>query len=99
MKRAKLKLDKDFTIGKVDKRIFSIFIEPIGDIVYGSIYNPDHPTADEQGFRKDVLKLMEELGSTAIRYPGGNFVSGYNWKDGIGPKDERPARYLDKCFL
>ncbi len=97
MKRAKLKLDKDFTIGKVDKRIFSIFIEPIGDIVYGSIYNPDHPTADEQGFRKDVLKLMEELGSTAIRYPGGNFVSGYNWKDGIGPKDERPARY-DKAW-
>ena len=97
MIKAKLKLDKDFVIGKVDKRIFSSFIEPIGDIVYGNIYNPSHPLADEQGFRKDVLGLMQELGTTAIRYPGGNFVSAYNWMDGIGPKEKRSARY-DKAW-
>jgi alpha-L-arabinofuranosidase len=93
MKKAKLKVDKDFTISKVDKRIFGTFIEPIRNIVYGNLYNPDHPEADEQGFRKDVLQLMRELNTTAIRYPGGNFVSGYNWMDGIGPKENRPVRF------
>jgi alpha-N-arabinofuranosidase len=93
MKKAKLKVNKDFIIAQVDKRIFGTFIEPIGDIVYGSIYNPNHPEADEQGFRKDVLQLMRELNTTLIRYPGGNFVSGYHWMDGIGPKDKRPVRY------
>lgn len=97
MKEAKLKLDKDFIIGQVDKRLFSTFIEPIGNIVYGNIYNPDHPLADKQGFRKDVLELMRDLGTTAIRYPGGNFVSGYNWMDGIGPVNERPVRF-DKAW-
>lgn len=97
MRKARLKLDKDYTIAKVDKRIFSTFIEPIGDIVYGSIYDPKHPTADEQGFRKDVIEIMKDLKSTAIRYPGGNFVSNYHWMDGIGPKDKRPARY-DKAW-
>jgi alpha-N-arabinofuranosidase len=93
MKKAKLKLDKDFPIAPVDKRIFGTFIESIGDIVYGDIYNPEHPTADEQGLRKDVLKQMQELKTTVIRYPGGNLVSGYHWMDGIGPKEERPVRY------
>lgn len=93
MKKAKLKVDKDFTIDKVDKRIFSTFIEAAGKLVYGNLYDPEHPEADEQGFRKDVLKLMRELNSTAIRYPGGNFVSGYHWMDGIGPKENRPVRY------
>lgn len=93
MKKAKLKLDKDFPIAPVDKRIFGTFIESIGDIVYGDIYNPEHPTADEQGLRKDVLKQMQELKTTVIRYPGGNLVSGYHWIDGIGPKEERPVRY------
>lgn len=93
MKKAKLKVDKDFTIAEVDKRIFGTFIEPIGKIIYGNIYNPNHPEADEQGFRKDVLKLMRELNTTVIRYPGGNFVSGYHWMDGIGPKEMRPVRY------
>ncbi|MBB2183851.1 alpha-N-arabinofuranosidase [Lachnospiraceae bacterium MD1] len=94
MKKATLKLDKDFSIDKVDQRIFSTFIESIHKIVYGCIYNPDHPTADEQGFRKDVLELMRELKSTAIRYPGGNFVSDYHWMDGIGPKELRPKRFV-----
>jgi alpha-N-arabinofuranosidase len=93
MEKAKLKLDKDFIIAKVDKRIFGTFIESIGDIVYGDIYNPNHPTADEQGFRKDVLQLMHELNTTLVRYPGGNFVSAYHWMDGIGPKENRPVRY------
>ena len=93
MKKAKLKLDKDFTIATVDKRIFGTFIEPIRNIVYGNIYNPDHPEADEEGFRKDVLQLMRELNTSVIRYPGGNFVSGYHWMDGIGPKENRPVRY------
>ncbi len=97
MEKARLKLDRDFSIGKVDKRICSTFIEPIGDIVYGNIYNPEHPCADEQGFRKDVMELMQGLGSAAVRYPGGNFVSGYNWRDGIGPKEKRPIRY-DKAW-
>ena len=97
MKKAKLKIDTDFIIGKVDKRVFSTFIEPIGDIVYGNIYNPKHPLADDQGFRKDVLELMQNLGTTAIRYPGGNFVSSYNWMDGVGPRDKRPVRY-DKAW-
>lgn len=97
MRKARLKLDKDYTIAKVDKRIFSTFIEPIGDIVYGSIYDPKHPTADEQGFRKDVMEIMKDLKSTAIRYPGGNFVSNYHWMDGVGPIEQRPARY-DKAW-
>ena len=97
MKKARLKLDKDFTLAKVDKRIFSTFIEPIGDLVYGSVYSPEHPTADEQGFRKDVMEIMRDLKSTAIRYPGGNFVSNYNWMDGIGPKEKRPVR-IDKAW-
>ena len=93
MKKAKLTLSKAFTISKVDKRIFSTFIEPIGDIVYGNLYNPNHPEADEQGFRKDIIRLMRELGAAAVRYPGGNFVSGYHWQDGIGPKEQRPVRF------
>ena len=97
MKKATLKLDKDFPIAKVDQRIFSTFIESIRDLVYGCIYNPNHPTADEQGFRKDVLELMRELKSSAIRYPGGNFVSAYHWMDGIGPRKNRPVRY-DKAW-
>ena len=97
MRKARLKLDKDYSIAKVDKRVFSTFIEPIGNIVYGSIYDPNHPTADEQGFRKDVMDIMKDLKSTAIRYPGGNFVSNYHWMDGIGPKEKRPARY-DKAW-
>jgi alpha-L-arabinofuranosidase len=93
MKRARLKLDKDFPIAQVDNRIFGTFIESIRNIVYGSIYAPEHPTADEQGFRKDVLELMKELKTTAIRYPGGNLVSAYHWMDGIGPKENRPVRF------
>ncbi|OXM82823.1 alpha-N-arabinofuranosidase [Paenibacillus rigui] len=85
-------LEKDFTIAEVDKRIYGSFIEHLGRAVYGGIYEPDHPTADEQGFRQDVIDLINEIDVPIIRYPGGNFVSGYNWEDGVGPVEARPRR-------
>ncbi|MCR2807962.1 arabinosylfuranosidase ArfA [Paenibacillus soyae] len=90
--QAKMTIDKDFVIGEVDERIYGSFIEHLGRAVYGGIYETDHPTADEQGFRGDVLSLVKELQVPIVRYPGGNFVSGYNWEDGVGPVDKRPRR-------
>jgi alpha-N-arabinofuranosidase len=92
MKKATLTLDKDFTVSKVDDRIFSTFIESLGPTVYGCIYNPEHPTANEAGFREDVIEMMKGINRGAVRYPGGNFVSGYHWMDGIGPRENRPVR-------
>ncbi|MDF2960798.1 MAG: alpha-N-arabinofuranosidase [Paenibacillus sp.] len=92
MKKAKMILEKDFKVAEVDKRIFGSFIEHLGRAVYGGIYEPEHPEADEKGFRKDVIQLINEIGVPIIRYPGGNFVSGYNWEDGVGPEEERPRR-------
>lgn len=92
MKEAKVIYDKDFVIGEVDRRLFGSFAEHLGRCVYGGIYEPGHETADQNGFRGDVKELIRELGVTGIRYPGGNFVSGYDWKDGIGPKEQRPVR-------
>ncbi|TVY10555.1 arabinosylfuranosidase ArfA [Paenibacillus cremeus] len=89
---AKMILDKDFIIGEVDQRLYGSFIEHLGRAVYGGIYEPDHPSADEQGFRTDVLELVKALQVPIVRYPGGNFVSGYDWKDGIGPKESRKKR-------
>lgn len=90
--KATMIVDKDFVISTIDDRIYGSFIEHLGRAVYGGIYEPGHPTADERGFRKDVLSLIQDLRVPIIRYPGGNFVSGYDWKDGIGPKDQRPSR-------
>lgn len=84
--KAVMKLDRDFQIGEIDKRIYGSFIEHIGRAVYGGIYDPGHPLADDCGFRRDVIELTRELQVPIVRYPGGNFVSGYNWEDGIGPK-------------
>ncbi len=84
--------DRHFTVGSVDPRIYSGFIEHVGRAVYDGIYEPGHPTADADGFRKDVLELVRELKMPLTRYPGGNFVSGYNWKDGIGERSKRPVR-------
>lgn len=92
MKKAKIIIDKDYQISEIDERLFGSFIEHLGRAVYTGIYEPDHPTADEQGFRQDVIDLVKELHVPIVRYPGGNFVSGYNWTDGIGPKDKRPTR-------
>ncbi len=92
MKKAELIVDKYYLTGKVDKRIFGSFIEHLGRAVYEGIYQEGSPFADEQGMRKDVLALVRELQVPIVRYPGGNFVSGYHWEDGVGPKEERPAR-------
>ena len=92
MKNASLPLCGAFTVGEVDKRIFGSFIEHLGRAVYGGIFEPGHPQADEDGFRTDVLDAVRELGVPIVRYPGGNFVSGYNWEDGVGPVESRPKR-------
>ena len=92
MKKASLILDKDFAIGQVDPRMYGSFIEHLGRAVYGGIYEPGHPTADENGFRRDVIEKVRELNIPIVRYPGGNFVSGFNWEDSIGPRGERPRR-------
>lgn len=87
---ARFTLDPDFTVAPVDPRLFGSFVEHLGRCVYTGIHEPGHPAADEDGLRTDVLELVRELGVTAIRYPGGNFVSGYRWEDGVGPEEERP---------
>ncbi len=79
-------------VGPVRRRTFGSFVEHLGRCVYGGIHEPGHPTADEDGFRGDVMDLVRELGTSTIRYPGGNFVSGYKWEDGIGPVEDRPTR-------
>jgi len=89
---AKITLHPQFTIGSVDPRLFGGFIEHLGRAVYEGIYEPGHPEADADGSRRDVIELVRELGTPITRYPGGNFVSGYNWEDGVGPTEKRPAR-------
>ena len=92
MKKAKIVIDKNFLVGEVDNRIYGSFIEHLGRAVYEGIYQPGNPNADEKGLRTDVIKLINEIGVPIIRYPGGNFVSGYHWEDGVGPKEKRPAK-------
>ena len=92
MKQAKLTIDKDFVLAPIDRRIYGSFIEHLGRAVYQGIYQPGHPRADEQGFRQDTLELVRQLDVPVVRYPGGNFVSGYKWEDGVGPKENRPKR-------
>ncbi len=89
---ARLTLDPAFRTGTVDKRLFGSFAEHMGRCVYTGVFEPGHPTADDRGFRGDVLELVRELGTTVVRYPGGNFVSAYRWEDGVGPLDLRPRR-------
>ena len=91
-KYAKLIVDKDFEISEIDKRIYGSFIEHLGRAVYEGIYQPEHITANKDGFREDVLDLVRELRVPIVRYPGGNFVSNYFWEDGVGPAADRPAR-------
>lgn len=98
MRTVEARLHRDFAIGTTQPRLFGAFIEHLGRCVYGGIYEPGHPTADAKGFRRDVLALVKELGPTIMRYPGGNFVSGYNWEDGVGPVAERPRR-LDLAWM
>lgn len=90
--RATVTAHKDYIISRIDPRLYGSFVEHMGRAVYTGIYEPDHPTADENGMRKDVIDLVRELDVPVVRYPGGNFVSAYNWEDGIGPKEDRPVR-------
>jgi alpha-N-arabinofuranosidase len=89
---ARTVIDPVDTVGVVDERLFGSFVEHMGRAIYGGIYEPAHPTADADGWRRDVVELVRGLGVTVIRYPGGNFVSGYDWEDGVGPLASRPSR-------
>ena len=94
---ARVYLDTRRTIAPIDRNLFGSFLEHLGRAIYEGIYDPSSKLSDANGFRKDVMEEVRELGVPIVRYPGGNFVSGYNWLDGIGPKQERP-RVLDKAW-
>lgn len=92
MKQTTLHLHPEFTVDQVDPRVFGGFLEHLGRAVYEGVYHPECEHADERGFRWDVLNALKRLKFTAMRYPGGNFVSGYNWMDGVGPRENRPTK-------
>ena len=92
MPEAHLTIDPHFTVGEVNRKLFGSFVEHLGRCVYDGLYEPGHPTADDEGFRTDVIDLVKELGVSTIRYPGGNFVSGFRWEDSVGPREQRPRR-------
>ena len=94
---ARIYVDSRRTIATLDRNLFGSFLEHLGRAIYEGIYDPGSPLADANGFRKDVMGEVRTLGVPIIRYPGGNFVSGYNWLDGVGPKKNRP-RVLDKAW-
>ena len=98
MKQASIILDRDYQISRIDRRLFGSFIEHLGRAVYGGIYEPGHPLADELGFRTDVMEAVRKLGVPLVRYPGGNFVSGFRWEDSVGPIEQRPKR-LDLAWF
>ena len=103
---AKIKIDIERTIGEIDPKIYGVFMEPIHftgrrlglpdtvhfNTLYGNLYDPASALANEDGFRKDYVDAMKELKVTNMRWPGGNYLMGYDWKDGIGPRDQRPVR-------
>ena len=92
MSKTRIIVDGEFRGGEISPALFGSFVEHMGRVVYSGIYEPEHPLADQDGFRTDVLKKVNEMGVSAIRYPGGNFVSNYNWLDGVGPRDQRPRK-------
>jgi len=98
MKKAKITIHPDYRIGEISPRLFGAFLEPIGSMVNGSMYNPKHPTADEQGMRQDFYQALKETGLPAVRLPGGNFISGWQWKDSIGPRDQRKV-HMDPAWF
>lgn len=83
--------------GDIDRRLFGSFLEHLGRAIYTGVYQPGSPLSDKNGFRTDVIAQIKGLGVPIVRYPGGNFVSGYNWMDGVGPKDKRPT-VLDRAW-
>jgi alpha-N-arabinofuranosidase len=89
---ARIKIDIERTIGEVHPHLFGHFAEHLGRMIYGGIFDEGSPLSDAEGYRKDVMSVLEPLGVSILRWPGGNFASGYNWKDGIGPRDQRPVR-------
>ena len=97
MLSASISIDPAFVVAPVSRRTFGSFVEHMGRCVYTGIHEPGHPTADEDGSRRDVLDLVRELGVSVVLYPGGNFVSGYRWEDGVGPVSGRPTR-LDPAW-
>ena len=92
MNNARAVLARELAIDAIDDRLYGSFIEHLGRAIYGGLYEPGHPTADGQGFRGDVLDHVRALNTPIVRYPGGNFVSGYRWEDGVGPLEARPRR-------
>ena len=90
--KASVTAHRDYRIAKIDDRLYGAFLEHLGRAVYTGIYEPDHPSADANGMRGDVAHLVRELKVPIVRYPGGNFVSAYNWEDGVGPRAKRPTR-------
>lgn len=98
LKKATLILDKDFAIARVDERLFGSFIEQLGRAVYEGIYDPANLRSDENGFRLDVIEMVKKLKVPIVRYPGGNFLSGFNWEDSVGPRENRPTR-LDLAWF
>ncbi len=95
--RTKVIIDPERRLAKLDRNLFGSFLEHLGRAIYQGIYEPDSKLADDQGFRKDVMAEIRQVGVPIVRYPGGNFVSGYNWLDGVGPKAGRP-RVLDRAW-
>jgi alpha-L-arabinofuranosidase len=89
---ARIKIDIDRSLGQVHPHLFGSFAEHLGRMIYGGIYDEGNPRSDPDGYRRDVMEAVRDLGVSMLRWPGGNFASGYNWKDGIGPKDRRPVR-------
>lgn len=103
---AKIKIDVSRSVGEIDPKIYGVFMEPIQfngrrmglpdsvkfNTLYGTLYDPSSPLADENGFKKNYIEAMRELKVTNMRWPGGNYVAAYNWQDGIGPKEQRPVR-------
>ena len=97
-KAARIHVHPQFQIGGISPRLYGAFLEPIGTMVNGSMYNPKHPAADAQGFRQDFIDLLKSTGIPAVRLPGGNFVSGWDWKDSIGPVEKRKT-HLDTAWF
>src|SRR6267154_1542729 len=90
-------LDSRRVIAPLDRNLFGSFLEHLGRAIYEGVYDPGSKLSEANGFRKDVISEIREMGVPIVRYPGGNFVSGYNWLDGVGPKESRP-RVLDKAW-
>jgi len=91
MAQTRINLHSAFTVGEVDPRLFGGFLEHLGRAVYQGVFDPESGHADENGFRTDVTGALDRLEMTTMRYPGGNFVSGYDWMNGVGPLEDRPA--------